>query len=60
LAEGGKFREGVFRGESINTPSQLCVEDALDALRWAKKIGGLPALLERTEANYATLARSGW
>jgi phosphoserine aminotransferase len=57
LAEGGKFREGVFRGESINTPSQLCVEDALDALRWAKKIGGLPALLERTEANYATLAR---
>jgi phosphoserine aminotransferase len=37
LAEGGNFREGIFRGESINTPSQLCVEDALDALRWAKK-----------------------
>jgi phosphoserine aminotransferase len=36
LAEGGRFREGIFRGESINTPSQLCVEDALDALRWAK------------------------
>jgi phosphoserine aminotransferase len=57
LVEGRKFREDIFRGESINTPSQLCVEDALDALRWAKNVGGLPALFERTDANYAILAR---
>jgi phosphoserine aminotransferase len=57
LADGGRFREELFRGESINTPSALCVEDALDTLRWAKNIGGLSSLLERTEANYAALAQ---
>ncbi|MBV9537409.1 MAG: phosphoserine transaminase, partial [Acidisphaera sp.] len=43
--------EGIFRGETINTPSMLCVEDALDGLRWAMEIGGLPALIARSEAN---------
>jgi len=56
LTEQGKLIEGLFRGESINTPSQLCVEDALDALIWAEEIGGLPAMIRRTEASYAALA----
>src|SRR3954453_11271361 len=56
LTSGGKLTEGVFRGETINTPSMLCVEDALDGLRWAESIGGLPALIRRSEANLATVA----
>ena len=64
LASGGKINAGVFRGETINTPSMLCVEDALDGLRWAEAIGGLPALIARSEANLAVVAnwveRSDW
>ncbi|HEX4260621.1 MAG TPA: phosphoserine transaminase, partial [Acetobacteraceae bacterium] len=64
LTSGGKLIEGIFAGETINTPSMLCVEDALDGLRWAESIGGLPALVARAEANLAAIAawvgRSGW
>jgi phosphoserine aminotransferase len=56
LTSGGKLTEGVFAGETINTPSMLCVEDALDGLRWAESIGGLPALLARSNANLAAIA----
>jgi phosphoserine aminotransferase len=55
LTKGGKLIEGVFRGETINTPSMLCVEDAIDALKWAGEIGGLPALIERSRANLAAV-----
>jgi phosphoserine aminotransferase len=50
--------EGIFAGETINTPSMLCVEDALDGLRWAESIGGLPALIARSKANLAAI--SAW
>ncbi len=56
LVSGGKLIEGIFKGETINTPSMLCVEDALDGLRWAEAIGGLPALIARTQANLAAVA----
>ncbi len=56
LTSGGKLNEGVFRGETINTPSLLCAEDALDGLRWAESIGGLPALIARSEASLAIVA----
>jgi phosphoserine aminotransferase len=56
LTSGGKLTEGIFAGETINTPSMLCVEDALDGLRWAKSIGGLPALIARSEGNLAAIA----
>ena len=56
LTSKGKLTEGVFKGETINTPSMLCVEDALDGLRWADRIGGLPALIARSEANLAAVA----
>ena len=56
LTSGGKLSAGIFRGETINTPSMLCVEVALDGLRWAEGIGGLPALIARSEANLATVA----
>lgn len=58
LTAKGKVNEGIFKGETINTPSMLCVEDALDGLRWAERIGGLPSLIERCESNLATIA--GW
>ncbi len=48
--------EGVFRGDTINTPSMLCVEDALDGLRWAERTGGLPALIGRAEENLAVVS----
>ena len=64
LTSGGKLIEGIFAGETINTPSMLCVEDALDGLRWAESIGGLPALIARSEANLACIsdwvAESPW
>ena len=57
LTSGGKLIEGIFKGETINTPSMLCVEDYLDALHWAKSIGGLDALIARADANAAVHRR---
>jgi phosphoserine aminotransferase len=51
LTSGGKLIEGIFVGETINTPSMLCVEDYIDALNWAKTVGGLKALMARADAN---------
>jgi phosphoserine aminotransferase len=56
LTKGGKLNEPIFRGETINTPSMLCVEDARDGLAWAESIGGLPALMARSEANLKAVA----
>src|SRR6516164_7095412 len=56
LANGGKLTEGFFDGETINTPSMLCVEDYLDALQWAKSLGGLKALFARADANAKVIA----
>src|SRR5215510_13729365 len=56
LTNNGKLIEGVFAGETINTPSMLCVEDYLDALNWGKSIGGLKALMARADANTRVLA----
>lgn len=56
LTSGGKLIEGIFKGETINTPSMLAVEDYLDALDWAKSIGGLDALIARADANAKVLA----
>jgi len=64
LTKGGKLIEGVFQGATINTPSMLAVEDALDGLAWAAEVGGVPALIARTRANMAVLeawvARTPW
>ena len=64
LTKGGRIVEGIFQGETINTPSMLCVEDAVDGLDWAESIGGLPALIARSEANLQALeawqARTPW
>lgn len=57
LVAKGKLNEGLFRGETINTPSLLAVEDALDSLRWAESVGGQAGLIRRTEANFAVLAK---
>jgi phosphoserine aminotransferase len=56
LTSGGKLIEGIFKGETINTPSMLCVEDALDGLKWAESVGGLNGLVARSEANLAAIA----
>jgi phosphoserine aminotransferase len=56
LTSKGKISEGIFKGETINTPSMLCVEDAVDGLRWAETLGGLPALIGRSQANLAAVA----
>jgi phosphoserine aminotransferase len=64
LTKNGKLIDGIFRGETINTPSMLCVEDWLFALDWAERIGGLSALIARADANAAALDRwvqsAGW
>jgi len=56
MSKGGKLIDGIFKGDTINTPSMLAVEDALDGLRWAESIGGLPALIARCKTNLATIA----
>ena len=64
LTKGGKLIEGIFEGSTINTPSMLCVEDAIDGLKWAKSIGGLSKLIERSNNNLQVLedwvAKSDW
>ena len=64
MTKGGKLIEGIFVGETINTPSMLCVEDYIDALEWADGIGGLKALIAKSEANLKVLAdwvaKSDW
>ena len=56
MTKGGKIIEGIFQGETINTPSMLCVEDYLDALNWSKSIGGLDGLVGRADANTKAIA----
>jgi len=58
LTKDGKLSEGLFKGETINTPSMLCVEDYLDTLAWAKSVGGLPGLIERVNRNANII--EGW
>lgn len=56
MTKGGKLIDGIFKGETINTPSMLCVEDALDGLKWSESVGGLKGLIARSEANLAATA----
>ena len=56
MTKGNKLNHGIFEGETINTPSMLCVEDYIDALEWAKRLGGLDALIARADANAGVLA----
>ena len=58
MTKGGQIDEALFRGSTINTPSMLCVEDAIDGLRWAESIGGLAELVRRSQVNLACL--SAW
>ena len=64
MTKGGKLIEGIFVGETINTPSMLCVEDVIDAHNWAKSVGGLAGLIKRSQANLAAVekwvAQSDW
>lgn len=64
MTSGGKLIEGIFKGETINTPSMLAVEDAIDGLKWGEDIGGLPALIARSEGNLKAIAdwvaRTDW
>ena len=64
MTKGGKLIDGIFQGETINTPSMLCVEDYLDALEWAKSAGGLSALRARADGNTRVIndwaSRSAW
>jgi phosphoserine aminotransferase len=55
MTKGGKLNEGIFKGDTINTPSMLCVEDYIFALEWAQGLGGLQALIDRADANAAAL-----
>ncbi|THD63095.1 MAG: phosphoserine transaminase [Bradyrhizobium sp.] len=56
MTKGGKLNQGIFEGETINTPSMLCVEDYLDTLHWGKSVGGLKGLMARADANTKVLA----
>lgn len=56
LVSEGRLIEGIFRGDTINTPSMLCVADALDGLKWGESIGGLDALVGRARANFEAIA----
>ncbi len=58
MTKGGKLIEGIFEGETINTPSMICVEDYVDALNWAKSVGNAPGLKKRADENFAKL--SAW
>jgi len=64
MTKGGKLNEGIFKGETINTPSMLCVEDYLDALSWSKSLGGKEGLFARADANFAAIdawvAKTDW
>jgi phosphoserine aminotransferase len=64
MTKGGKIVDGIFEGETINTPSMVAVEDYLDALAWATRVGGLKGLIARADANTKVLAdwtlTSGW
>jgi phosphoserine aminotransferase len=64
MTKGGKLIEGIFEGETINTPSMLCVEDYIDALEWAQNVGGLKGLLAKADANAKVIldwvAKSPW
>lgn len=64
LTKGGKIIEGIFKGETINTPSMLCVEDAIDGLKWGEQVGGLKALIARSQANFKVMEKwvtsAGW
>ncbi|MDO8420614.1 MAG: phosphoserine transaminase [Parvibaculum sp.] len=64
MTKGGKLIEGIFKGETINTPSMLCVEDYIDALNWSDSIGGLKSLISRADGNAAVIAewveRTAW
>ena len=57
LTQGGKLIDGIFKGETINTPSMLCVEDAIDGLNWGEEIGGLHALIGRSMENFTALEK---
>ncbi|HZQ00281.1 MAG TPA: phosphoserine transaminase [Reyranella sp.] len=57
MTSGGKFSEAIFKGDTINTPSLLCVEDAIDGLRWGESVGGLSGLIARSQANLGVLEK---
>src|SRR5471032_68007 len=57
MTKGGQLDEAIFKGDTINTPSMLAVEDAIDGLRWAESVGGVDGLIKRSEANLSAIAR---
>lgn len=64
MTKAAKLIDGIFKGETINTPSMLCVEDALDGLKWSESVGGIKGLIKRSEANLTAIAnwvsKSNW